>query len=47
MLKNRHLKEWSKLVSARMPNLSIPQVLGLATWSHVNFLVFCADCSLS
>jgi hypothetical protein len=33
MLKNRHLKEWSKLVSARMPNLSIPQVLGLATWS--------------
>jgi hypothetical protein len=33
MLKNRHLKEWSKLVSARMPNLSIPQVMGLATWS--------------
>lgn len=33
MLKNRHLKEWSKLVSVRMPHLSLPQVMGLATWS--------------
>jgi hypothetical protein len=33
MLKNRHLKEWSKIVSARMPQLSIPEAIGLATWS--------------
>jgi hypothetical protein len=33
MLKNQHLKEWSKIVSARMPQLSIPESMGLATWS--------------
>ena len=33
MLKNRPLKEWSKIVSARMPQLSIPEAMGLATWS--------------
>lgn len=33
MLKNRRLKEWSNLVSARMSHLTIPQVKGLATWS--------------
>lgn len=33
MLKNKHLKEWSKLVSARMPHLWLPQAIGLASWS--------------
>ena len=30
---NQHLKEWMKIVSSRFPNLSLPQVLGLSTWS--------------
>lgn len=33
MLNNKHLKQWSCIVSERMPNLSIPQAIGLATWS--------------
>ena len=30
---NQHLFDWKKLVSCRFPNLSLPQVNGLATWS--------------
>jgi hypothetical protein len=33
MLKNKHLKDWSCIVSKQMPHLSIPQAIGLATWS--------------
>jgi hypoxanthine phosphoribosyltransferase len=33
MLKNKHLKDWSSIVSQRMNHLSLPQVAGLATWS--------------
>jgi hypothetical protein len=33
MLKNKHLKEWSCIVSKQMPHLSMPQAIGLATWS--------------
>ncbi|MEH2307431.1 hypothetical protein [Nostoc sp.] len=33
MLKNEYLKQWTRIVSEKMPNLSIPQVVGLATWS--------------
>lgn len=33
MLKNKHLKQWSRIVSEQMPHLSITQVVGLATWS--------------
>lgn len=33
MLKNKHLKDWSCIVSQRMAHLSIPQAMGLATWS--------------
>lgn len=33
MLKNKHLKEWAKIVSYHFPHLSLPEVAGLATWS--------------
>lgn len=33
MLKNKHLKEWSRIVSYHLPHLSLPEVTGLATWS--------------
>ncbi|MEG4844721.1 hypothetical protein QUB05_09550 [Microcoleus sp. F10-C6] len=33
MLNNKHLKDWSCIVSQRMAHLSIPQAIGLATWS--------------
>lgn len=33
MLKNEYLKQWTRIVSEKMPHLSIPQVVGLATWS--------------
>lgn len=33
MLKNEYLKQWTPIVSEKMPHLSIPQVVGLATWS--------------
>lgn len=33
MLKNKYLKEWSCIVSERMPHLSMSQAIGLATWS--------------
>lgn len=33
MLRNQQLKEWSRVVSAHFPCLSLPQVIGLATWS--------------
>lgn len=33
MLKNEYLKQWTRIVSQKMPNLSIPQAVGLATWS--------------
>lgn len=33
MLKNKYLKQWSCIVSEHMPHLSIPQTVGLATWS--------------
>ena len=34
---NQHLKDWKQTVSQRFPNLSLPQISGLATWrtSHV------------
>ncbi len=33
MLHNQYLKDWSRIVSYRFPNLSLPEVVGLATWS--------------
>ena len=30
---NQHLKDWKQIVSCRFPDLSLPQVNGLATWS--------------
>ncbi len=33
MLHNKYLKDWSKILSDHFPHLSLPQVLGLATWS--------------
>ncbi len=30
---NQHLKDWKQIVSYRFPNLSLPQISGLATWS--------------
>ncbi len=33
MLHNNYLKDWSRIVSYRFPNLSLPEVTGLATWS--------------
>ncbi len=33
MLQNKYLKDWSKIVSNHFPNLSLPEVVGLATWS--------------
>lgn len=30
---NQHLKNWKQIVSYRFPDLSLPQVSGLATWS--------------
>jgi hypothetical protein len=33
MLSNKHLKDWSCIVSQQMNHLSLPQVAGLATWS--------------
>jgi len=33
MLKNEYLKQWTRIVSEKMAKLSIPQVVGLATWS--------------
>lgn len=33
MLKNEYLKQWTRIVSEKMRHLSIPQVVGLATWS--------------
>jgi hypothetical protein len=33
MLKNQYLKEWSKIVSAHFPDLSLPEIAGLASWS--------------
>ena len=34
---NQHLKDWKQIVSSKFPDLSLPQVNGLATWrtSHV------------
>ena len=33
MKSNQHLKNWKQIVSYRFPELSLPQVSGLATWS--------------
>ena len=33
MLRNKHLKEWARIVSYHLPHLSLPEVAGLATWS--------------
>ncbi len=33
MLKNKYLQQWSCIVSEHLPHLSIPQAIGLATWS--------------
>lgn len=33
MLRNKRLKDWSKIVSSHFPHLSLPEVIGLATWS--------------
>jgi hypothetical protein len=33
MWRNKYLKDWSNLVSCHFPNLSLPEVAGLATWS--------------
>ena len=33
MLRNKYLKDWSKIVSSYFPHLSLPEVVGLATWS--------------
>lgn len=33
MLSNKHLLDWSCIVSQQMNHLSLPQVAGLATWS--------------
>ncbi|NER04724.1 MAG: transposase, partial [Okeania sp. SIO3C4] len=33
MLHNQYLKDWSKIVSNHFPHLSLPEVIGLATWS--------------
>jgi Transposase DDE domain len=33
MLRDPHLKEWNRIVSAHFPHLSIPQVTGLSLWS--------------
>ncbi|MEM9275486.1 MAG: hypothetical protein AAGA80_21340 [Cyanobacteria bacterium P01_F01_bin.143] len=30
---NQHLKNWKQIVSQRFPNLSLPQIAGLASWS--------------
>jgi hypothetical protein len=30
---NQHLKDWKQIVSSKFPNLSLPQLSGLATWS--------------
>lgn len=30
---NQHLKGWKQIISYRFPNLSLPQVSGMATWS--------------
>ena len=30
---NQHLKDWKQIVSQKFPQLSLPQVSGLATWS--------------
>ncbi len=30
---NQHLKDWKQIVSCKFPDLSLPQVNGLATWS--------------
>lgn len=30
---NKHLKDWKQIVSQRFPNLSLPQISGLASWS--------------
>jgi hypothetical protein len=33
MLRNKHLREWSRIVTQHMSHLSLPQSIGLATWS--------------
>jgi hypothetical protein len=33
MLKNKHLKDWARIVSYHFLGLSLPEVAGLATWS--------------
>ena len=33
MLLNKHLKDWSKIVSSHFPIFSLPEITGLATWS--------------
>ncbi len=33
MLQNEYLKQWSKIVSYHFPNLSLPEIAGLANWS--------------
>jgi hypothetical protein len=33
MLRDPHLKEWNRIVSAHFPHLSISQVTGLSLWS--------------
>ncbi|NET61004.1 MAG: hypothetical protein F6K47_34205 [Symploca sp. SIO2E6] len=33
MLQNKYLKDWSRIVSYHFPHLSLPEVIGLASWS--------------
>ncbi|MEG5067487.1 hypothetical protein QUB33_28295 [Microcoleus sp. B3-A4] len=33
MLKNHYLKQWMSIVSYHLPELTLPQASGLATWS--------------
>ncbi|MBD2494633.1 hypothetical protein [Nostoc sp. FACHB-280] len=33
MLKNEYLKQWTNIVSQKIPHLRLPEVVGLATWS--------------
>ncbi|GGA34595.1 transposase [Okeania sp. KiyG1] len=33
MLKNKYLKDWSRIVSYHFPHLSLPEIAGLVSWS--------------
>lgn len=33
MLRNKYLKDWSKIVSSHFPHLSLPEMAGLVSWS--------------